>query len=160
MRKPRRSNRRGVEIGEQLGGVALARPRRVGDPADLAERDAPQLLAREVLLDLFLQLRRERDAGVLEEADLHGLGVGGRRADVERRVVALRLQEMLPDRRRQRAEVGDRHARRVEAGDQGALDHAIGGRALPARDDARAALQRRPERRTQPHRDLRASGRR
>ena len=154
MRKPRARIASRVEVGEQVARVALARARRIGDRADVAERDAAELLAREVLLDLLLHRGRERDARALEEADLHRLRIGRRRADVERGVVALRLQQVLADRRRQRAQVGDVHAGRVEAGDERALDHPVGGRALAARDDARAALQRGAERGAEAQRDL------
>jgi hypothetical protein len=148
MRKPR------VEVGEQVARVGFARARGVRDRADVAERDAAELLAREVLLDLLLHPRRERNAGSLEEADLHRLGIGRRRTDVERGVVALRLQQVLADRRRQRAQVGDVHARRVQAGDERALDHPVRRRALAARHDTRAALQRGAERGPEAQRDL------
>src|SRR6267154_2664775 len=76
--------------------------------------DAPELLAGEVLLDLLLHRHGQRDAGTLEEADLDGFRIGRRGADVERGVVALRLQQVLADRSRQRAQVGDVHAGRVQ----------------------------------------------
>ena len=55
----------GVDVDrvEQVLRVALPHPRRVRDRADGAGGDAPQLLAREVLLDLLLQARREQDPG-------------------------------------------------------------------------------------------------
>src|SRR5712691_3144363 len=65
------ADRRDGEVSEQVARVALPRPGRVGDRTDRAERHPPQLLAREVLLDLVLHRRRERDARALEEADLH-----------------------------------------------------------------------------------------
>ena len=79
------------KIGDQLAIPAVEKLAR-------GEGSAAQLLADEVLLDLLLHRDRERDAGPFEEPDLHGLGIRRRRADVERCVVPLRLQEMLADR--------------------------------------------------------------
>src|SRR5207237_10703437 len=77
------------------------------------------------------------------------------RADVEARVVAVRLQQVPADGRRQHAQVRDLDAGGVQAGDHRALQHPRGGGRLAAGDDPRAALQRRPQRGGEPHRDLR-----
>ena len=45
--------------------------------------------------------------GLLEELDLHDLGIRLARADVEARLEALGLEEMARDRRGQHAQVGD-----------------------------------------------------
>src|SRR5262249_59108236 len=92
-----------VEDAEERVRVALPRPRRVCDRADLGERHPPDLLPRVVALDLALETRRDRDPGALEDADLDRLRVDLRRADVERGVEVLRVQPVLADRRGQRA---------------------------------------------------------
>jgi hypothetical protein len=98
-----------------------------------------------VLLDLLLQHGSQRDPRLLEEPDLHDLGIAFGRPHVEAGVVAVRLQEMPADRGGQDAEVGDVDARGVDAGDHRALDHPTGRGRLPARDHAGAALERRPK---------------
>ena len=96
-----------VERVEQVLGVALADAGRVRDRADAAGGDAPELLAREVLLDLLLQRRREQDPRRLVEADEDGLGIEVARADVDGGGEGLRLQDVPADRRRRDAQVGD-----------------------------------------------------
>ena len=105
------ADRLDVERREQVLRVALADAGRVVDRADAVDRGAAQLAAGEVLLDLLLQRRRQLDPRVLEELDPDHLGVGRADADVEARVVALRLQQVPADRRGQRAQVGDLDAR-------------------------------------------------
>ena len=117
-------------------------------------RGAAELEAREVLLDLLLHRRGQLDPRLLEEADLDHFGIRVVDADVEAGVEALRLQQVPVDGGRKHAEVGDVDAGRVEAGDHRPLDHPAAGRSLAAADDAVAALERRAERRSKPHRDL------
>ena len=102
-----RADRLDVEAVEQVLRVGLAHPRRIADRADVAEADAAELAAREVLLDLLLERRRELDARLLEELDLHDFRIGLARADVEAGLVALGLQQVARDRRRQHPQVGD-----------------------------------------------------
>ena len=73
---------------------------------------------------------------------------------MERDVVALRLHQVLAHGRRQRAQVGHLHAGRAEPRDQRALDHPVRRRALAARNDARAALERRAEGCSETERDF------
>src|SRR4051794_8619540 len=143
-----------IEALEQVLRVGLARPRRVRDASDVAEPHAAELAAREVLLDLLLQRRRELDPGLLEETDLHDLRIKLTRPDMEAGVVPLGLQQMARDCRRKHAQVGDLEPGRREARDHRPLDHATRGRRLAARDDARVALQRRAERGRDAYRDL------
>ena len=141
-------------LSEEILRVRLAHARRIADRADVAEADAPDLAAREVLLELLLQRGRDLDARLLEELDLHDLGIRLARADVETRLEALALQEVTRHRCGQHAQVGDLDARRGQPGDHRALDHPAGGRRLAARGDARAALERGAERGGDAHRDL------
>src|SRR5213079_58896 len=96
-----------VEAPEQVLRVGLADAGGIGEPADVAEPDAAELSTRVVLLDLLLQRRGQLDARLLEEADLHHLRVDLARPDVEAGVVALRLEHVPRDRRRQYAEIRD-----------------------------------------------------
>ena len=83
--------------------VGLRGPRRVGDLPHLVPGGTPELLAREVLLDLLHERRRRRGARRLEDPDLEHLGVARARLDVDAGVEALRLQEMPVDGRRHHA---------------------------------------------------------
>src|SRR5881392_2327036 len=130
-----------VQRREQVLGVALADPCRIGHAADGVERGTSQLVAREVLLDLLLEPGGELNSRLLVEADLEHLGIGVADADVEARVVAVGLQQVPADRRREHAQVGDVDSSRVEAGDHRALDQPAGGGRLTARDYARTPLQ-------------------
>ena len=85
-------------------------------------------MAREVLLDLLLQSRCERDPGLLVEPDVQRLRIGVADANVEAGIVALRLEQMAADGGGQDAQVGDVHPGRVEAGDHRPLDHSAGVR--------------------------------
>src|SRR5205814_9630729 len=131
-----RADRVGGRTREQALRVRRASARRVRDAADVGAADAAQLAARAVLLDLLLQRRGELDAGLLEEANLHHLRVDLARPDVEAGVVALRLEHVPRDRRRQYAEIRDLEPRRGEAADHRALDHAARRRRLAAGHDA------------------------
>ena len=148
------ADRVGVESPNEILRVRLAHARRVGDVADRVVRGAAELEAREVLLDLLLHRRGQLDPRLLEEADLDHFGIRVVDADVEAGVEALRLQQVPVDGGRKHAEVGDVDAGRVEAGDHRPLDHPAAGWSLAAADDAVAALERRAERRSKPHRDL------
>ena len=108
-----------------------------------------------MLLDLLLQRRAQLQAQLLEEADLDHLRVGRADPDVEAGVVAVRLQEVPADSRRQDAQIGHGDARRVERGDHRPLHHPAGAGRLTARDDAGAAVQCGPEGRGQPDDRLR-----
>src|SRR5262249_17503389 len=108
----------------------------------------------EVLLDLLLQPRRELDARVLEEAHLDQLRVRRGDAYVDACVEPLRLHEVAGDRSGDDAQVGDRDAGRDQPGDDRALHEPAGRWALARGDDARVALQRRPERSTHADGDL------
>ena len=110
------------------------------------EADAAKLSTREVLLDLLLERRRDLDARLLEELDLHDFRIGLARADVEAGLVAFGLQKVARHCRRQHAEVGDVESGRGQAGDHRSLDHPARGRGLAARGNARPAFQRRAER--------------
>ena len=145
----------GVDRREQLGRVRLAHPRGIRDAADLAGRDATELAAREVLLDLLLHRGAHLDSGRLEELDPDHLGVVRADADVEAGAVRLRLHEVARDGRRADAEIGDVDARRRDPGDHRPLDHAARCGALAAGDHARAPLQRGAERGGEPDRDIR-----
>src|ERR687888_1643170 len=92
--EPTLPNRLYIEGLEQILCVPLTHAGRIRNRADLSVRHAPELLTREVLLDLLLQRRRDLDARLLEEADLHHLGIGRARTDVETGVVAVRLQQV------------------------------------------------------------------
>src|SRR5205807_7994343 len=96
-----------VQPGEEVLGVGLAHASGVRDRADVAEAHPAKLPAREVLLDLLLQSRREWAARLLEEADLHQLWIGLSGSDVEAGLVALALQQVARDRRGQHAQVRD-----------------------------------------------------
>ena len=70
MRKPALADRVASRRPEEVLRVALADAGRVPDLPDRAERGAPQLMPREVLLDLLLQRGGQLDPGLLAEADL------------------------------------------------------------------------------------------
>ena len=80
----------GVDRREQLGRVRLAHPRGIRDASDLAGRDATELAAREMLLDLLLHRGAHLDSGRLEELDPDHLGVVRADPDVEARRCAPR----------------------------------------------------------------------
>ena len=94
--------------------------------------------------------------GRLEEADPDDLGVARADADVEAGVVALRLQEVAADRGRastRRSATSTPVEVRPEIIARLIMRQAA--RRLPARDDARAALERRAERGGEADGDLR-----
>ena len=111
-----------VERLEQVLDVRLGRARGVGDLPHLVPRGAAELLAGVVLLDLLDERRRRGRARRLEDPDLHHLGVGRARLDVDAGVEALRLQEVTVHGGRHDLEVGGVHAGRVDAGDQRPAD--------------------------------------
>jgi hypothetical protein len=133
-----------VEAREQVLGVAFGGARRVRDRADVGRGDAPELVTREVLLDLLLQRRRELDPRLLVELDPDHLRIVHRDPDMHARFVALGLEEVAIDRRRQHAKIGDVDACGDQTGDHGPLKHPADGRRLAARDDARVPRQRGP----------------
>ena len=116
-------NRVDVDPGEEVLRVGLAHACRIRDRADVAETDTPQLAAREVLLDLLLHRRGQLDPRLLEEADLHDLGIRLAHADVEPGLVALALEQVPCDCGGQHTQVADLEPGRGEAGDHRPLDH-------------------------------------
>ena len=74
-------DRRPVERLQEILRVALPRPHGIVDVSDRRRGRPPQLAAGEVLLDLLLERRAELDTGLLEEADLHELRLGGVESD-------------------------------------------------------------------------------
>src|SRR5205807_8918083 len=84
------ANRRDVERRKQVARVRLSRARGIRDTADVHRRNATQLAAREVLLDLLLRLRAHLDPGWLEELDADRLVVARAHANVHAGVIALR----------------------------------------------------------------------
>ena len=134
--EPALADRGNVDRVEQVLRVALPHARRVRDRADAAGRDAPQLLAREVLLDLLLQARGEQDPARLVDADEDRLGVEVAGADVDGGGEALGLQHVPADAGRRDAQVGDVDPGGVQAGDHRPLDHAAARGRVAARDNA------------------------
>src|SRR5207237_777564 len=95
--KAARADRVDVDAGEKILRVCLPYARRIRDRSDVAETDSTELAAREVLLDLLLQCRRELDPRLLEEADLDHLGIGLSGPDMEARLVPLALAQVARD---------------------------------------------------------------
>ena len=146
MRKPRLRIASTSSAASEILDVGLGRPGRVGDLPHLVPGRPPELLAREVLVDLLDERRRRRRAGRLEDADLDDLGVVRARLDVDAGVEALGLQEVAVDGGRHHLQVGRVDAGRVDAGDERAADEPARGGGGSARHHPVAAVERRPER--------------
>ena len=136
------------------GGVELERARREHDVADVAAERAAVVLAVEQALDLALHAGVDVAPVVVEEADLHGVGIARREPhrDAALRTAVAHLEP--GERHGGQLDVLDVDAGQVDPRDQRPLERPGDPAGVTARGDGRALRQRGAVGHRQAHRDL------
>ena len=135
----------GRERFEKRAAVPLEHPRGKVEQADVVHRRAPEVFAKEDVLDLALGVLVGRDPARVEEFHHHGVGIVGRDAHVDA-AVAAHPHRVARERQRIRAQVEHVDPDAQQPRDHAAVHHARGRMRVAARHHRLTRFQVRAER--------------